>query len=208
MLGQDGAVVFLPHGSQFIEAHACRAQPLKSTLHMIPQNEKQDKNIDQVQKDKSSRSDSDSEMDNNNISKTPSNKSNQYHDKTTNSSSLHSSSLPSTSLPPAPLLSSKEQTSEATNTVKQNQSTSLPSPSSHIPVKENSIISFNIDNINYQAKVLIRARKASGEYRSCYNNKHLSPDHLMGQQTWINLDNIDITYVGNKPETTKTIRYY
>ena len=25
----------------------------------------------------------------------------------------------------------------------------------------------------------------------------------MGQQTWIDLDNIDITFVGNKPETTK-----
>ena len=26
----------------------------------------------------------------------------------------------------------------------------------------------------------------------------------MGQQTWIDLDNIDITSVGNKPETMKT----
>ena len=26
----------------------------------------------------------------------------------------------------------------------------------------------------------------------------------MEQQTWIDLDNIDITSVGNKPETTKT----
>ena len=26
----------------------------------------------------------------------------------------------------------------------------------------------------------------------------------MGQQTWIDLDNIDITTVGDKPETTKT----
>ena len=26
----------------------------------------------------------------------------------------------------------------------------------------------------------------------------------MGQQTWIDLDNIDITPVGNKPKTTKT----
>ena len=26
----------------------------------------------------------------------------------------------------------------------------------------------------------------------------------MGQQTWIDLDNIDVTAVGNKPETTET----
>ena len=57
-----------------------------------------------MQEDKNSRSiselDSDSEMKNNNISKTPSNKSNQNHENTINPSSLHSSSLPSTSLPP------------------------------------------------------------------------------------------------------------
>ena len=98
----------------------------------------------------------------------------------------------------------KGQTSEATNAIKQNHITSLPSPSSRTPVKANSIISFNSDNINYQAKVLSRAGKASGKYKSCYNVEYLSPDHPVGQQIWIDLGNIDITSVRNKPETTKT----
>ena len=148
------------------------------------------------------------------LTKAPSNKSNQHHDNTTNPSSLPSTSLP-TPLSP----SSKEQTSEATN-----QTTSLPSPSSHAPVKANSIISFNVDT-NYQDKVLSRAAKASGKYKSCYNIEYLSQDNFLGQQTWINvenqkvwkltryywqtqdldnLDNIDITFIGNKPEATKT----
>ena len=154
-----------------------------------------------MQEDKNSRSisesDSDCEMDNNNITKTPSNKSNK-HDNTANPSSLYSSSLPSTSLPPPLSPSSKEETSKATN------QTTLPSPSSDTPVKTNFIISFNTDNINYQAKVLSRTGKVSGKYKSCYNIEYLSPDNLMGQQTWIDLDNIDIIAVGNKPETTKT----
>ena len=143
-------------------------------------------------------------MENNNIPNTPSNKSNQHHDNTTNPSSLHSSSLPSTSLPPTLLPSPKEESSEATNAIKQNQAPSLPSPSSHAPVKANPIISFNTDNINYQAKVLNRAGKASCKYKSCYNIEYLSPDNLMGQQTWIELDKIDIISIENKPETTKT----
>ena len=105
MLDQDGTV-FLQHGSQFIKAHARRRQPVKSTLHMIPENEKLNKNIDQVQENKNlrsiSESGSDCEMDNNNISITPPNKSNQHNDNTSNPSSLHSSSLPSTLLPPPP----------------------------------------------------------------------------------------------------------
>ena len=132
-------------------------------------------------------------MDNNNITKIPSNKSNQRHFNTTNPSSLHSSSMPSTSLPPPLLPSSKEYLPEATIQTK------LPSPSSHTPVKANSIMSFNTVNKNYQVKVLSRAGKASGKYKSCYNIEYLSPDNLMGQQTWIDLDNIDITSIGNKP---------
>ena len=143
-------------------------------------------------------------MDNNSISNTSSNKSNQHHDNTTNPSSLHSLSLPSTSLPPTLLPSPKEESSEATNAIKQNQATSLPSPSSHAPVKANPIISFNTDNINRQVKVLNRVAKASGKYKFCYNIEYLSPDNLMGQQTWIDLDNLDIISVENKPETTKT----
>ena len=53
-----------------------------------------------MQEDKNSRSlsesDNDSEMDNNNITEATSN---QYHDNTTNPSSLHSSLLPSLPLP-------------------------------------------------------------------------------------------------------------
>ena len=139
-------------------------------------------------------------MDNNNITKIPSNKSNECHFNTTNPSSLHSSSVPSTSLPPPLLPSSKEQISEATIQTK------LPSPSSYTPVKVNSIMSFNTVNKNYQAKVLSRAGKASEKYNSCYNIEYLSPDNLMGQQTWIDLDNIDITAVGKKPETRKTAK--
>ena len=60
------------------------------------------------------------------------------------------------------------------------------------------------DNINYQAKVLSRAGKGLGKYKSCCNIKYLSLYHLMEQHTWIDLDNIDIASVGNKPETTKT----
>ena len=161
VLDQDGAIVFLRHESRFIKAHACQVQPVKSTLPIIAENEKCNKNIGQVQEDKNSRSlsesDSDSEMDNNNITEAPSN---QYHDNTTNPSSLHLSLLPS--LPLLLSLSSKKETSEATN-----QTTSLSSPSSHAPVKASSIISFNAENINYQAKVLSRARKASGKYKSC-----------------------------------------
>ena len=108
--------------------------------------------------------------------------------------------MPSTSLPPPLLPSSKEQISEAII------QTTLPSPSSHTPVKGNSIMSFNTANKNYQAKVLSRAGKASGKYKSCYNIEYLSPDNLMGQQTWIDLDNIDITTVGSKPETRKTAK--
>ena len=62
-----------------------------------------------MQEDKNSRSlsesDNDSEMDNNNITEATSN---QYHDNTTNPSSLHSSLLPS--LPLSLSLSSKEET--------------------------------------------------------------------------------------------------
>ena len=80
VVGQDELLVFLRHGSQIIKAHACRVQPVKSTSPIIPENEKRDKNIEQVHKDKNSRSisesDSDSEMDNNKIPKPPSNKSN------------------------------------------------------------------------------------------------------------------------------------
>ena len=112
--------------------------------------------------------------------------------------------MPSTSLPPPLSPSSKEQTSEATNAIKQNQTKSLLSLSSHASVKANSIMSINTDNINFQAKVLCRAGKASGKYKSCYNIEYLTPDNLMGHQTWIDLDNIDITSVRNKPETTKT----
>ena len=111
MLGQDGAVAFLRHGHQLIKAHTCCVQPVKSTLHIKPENEKRDKNIDQVQKNKNSSStavlDSGSEMDNNNTSKNPSNTRNQ-HDNTTNPSPLHISSLPSTSLPPPLSPSSKD----------------------------------------------------------------------------------------------------
>ena len=64
-------------------------------------------------------------------------------------------------------------------------------------------MSFNTVNKNYQANVLSRAGKASGKYKSCYNIEYLSPDILMGQQTWIDLDSIDITAVGNKPESRK-----
>ena len=67
-------------------------------------------------------------------------------------------------------------------------------------------MSFNTVNKNYQAKVLSRAGKASEKYNSCYNIEYLSPDNLMGQQTWIDLDNIDITAVGKKPETRKTAK--
>ena len=132
------------------QTHGCHIQPVKLTLHIIPENEKQKKNFDQVQDGKNSRStsesDSDSEMDNNNISKTPSNKLNQHNDNTTNPSLLHSSSLSSTLLPPPPLPSQKEQISEATNTIKQKQAT-LASHSSHNPVKANSIISLSTDFI-------------------------------------------------------------
>ena len=77
---QDELLVFLRHGSRIIKAHACRVQPVKSTFQIIPENEKRDKNIEEVHKDKNSRSisesDIDSEMDNNKIPKPPSNKSN------------------------------------------------------------------------------------------------------------------------------------
>ena len=56
VLGQDGAAVFLRRGSQFIKAHACRVQSVKSTLPIISENEKCYKNIDQVQEDKNLRS--------------------------------------------------------------------------------------------------------------------------------------------------------
>ena len=59
------------------------------------------------------------------------------------------------------------------------------------PVKANSIISFHTGNINHQAKVLSRAEKALGKYKSCCNTEYLSPDYLMGKQTWIGFDNID-----------------
>ena len=52
MLGQDGAVAFLQHGSGLIKAHACRVQPVKSTLPIISENQKCNKNINQVQEDK------------------------------------------------------------------------------------------------------------------------------------------------------------
>ena len=45
VLGQDGAVVFFRHGSQFIKAHACRVQPVKSTIPIIPENGKLTKYI-------------------------------------------------------------------------------------------------------------------------------------------------------------------
>ena len=51
MLGQDGVVAFLQHGSGLIKAHTCCVQPVKSTLPIIPENEKH-KNIDQVQEAK------------------------------------------------------------------------------------------------------------------------------------------------------------
>ena len=57
--------------------------------------------------------------------------------------------------------------------------------------------------INFITTTII---KASGKYKSCYNTEYLSPDNLIGQQTWIELDNTDITSVGNKPETKKTDR--
>ena len=52
MLGQDGPITFLRHGSRLIKAHVYRVQPVKSTLPIIPKNEKRDKNIDQVPKEK------------------------------------------------------------------------------------------------------------------------------------------------------------
>ena len=59
VLGQDGAAAFLRHGRRFIKAHACHVQPVKSTLPIISENEKCNKNIDQVQEDKNLRSISD-----------------------------------------------------------------------------------------------------------------------------------------------------
>ena len=39
LLGEDEAVTFLQHWSRLVKAHACRAQPVKSTLPLIPENE-------------------------------------------------------------------------------------------------------------------------------------------------------------------------
>ena len=68
---------FLRHRSRLIKANACRVQPVLNKNENIDQ---VNKNFDQVQEDKNetsiSESDSDSEMYNNNISKTPSSKSN------------------------------------------------------------------------------------------------------------------------------------
>ena len=78
-------------------------------------------------------------------------------------------------------------------------------PTKHAPVKANCITTFSTDNIYDQAKVLNRAGKASGKYKSCYKIEYLSPDNLMGQQTWIDLD---IQYRHNicrrQTKTTKT----
>ena len=77
---------------------------------------------------------------------------------------------------------------------------------SHAPVKANSIMSFHTDNINYHAKVLSRAEKASGKYKSCYNIEYLSPDYLVGKQTWIDFDNIHI--ICGKQKLQKLTRSY
>ena len=63
VLGQDGAVVFLQHGSRLIKAHARCVQPVKSTFPIIPGNEKGNKYIDIRS---ISESESDREMENKN----------------------------------------------------------------------------------------------------------------------------------------------
>ena len=96
MLGQDGAVVFLCHGSGPI--HAFCVQPIKSTLPIIPYTERHGKYIQDLYQNRTL------------VVKwtiiTPSSKSNQHHN-TINPSSLHSPSLPLNSLPPLLSPSSK-----------------------------------------------------------------------------------------------------
>ena len=197
VLGQDGPVVFLRHGTRHIKAHVCRVQPIENSM-----NEKNDK--DQTpqttplanQPHNMSPIEAQSKL--NTIS----------HDDQTNSESEVSNSHqsensflpPSSQVPPSQLQLEIPSSSQLPPSQSQFQKSSLPQPSlltksstlkSSIKLKTNQVISYNDHKgIKYRAKVLSRGGKSSGKYKNAYNIEYISPNEMNGTQSWINLDNI------------------
>ena len=62
----------------------------------------------------------------------------------------------------------------------------------NITLKPNQLIKFTDDeNVEYEATVINRDRKASGKYNSCYNIRYHNPTEFTRKISWIDLRNVN-----------------
>ena len=178
VLGQDGPVVFLRHGSRYIKAHTCRVQHTKPFIQSDTKetpSAKKDGKISTAKVPKPT-NDNDSDSDDETVES-------QY---TPQNETSESQSTPATS----------------------NQSTDpTPARSEVLKLKANEDISFqNKDGQHFTAKVLSRAGKATGQYPNWYNIQYKSPESHAGQIDNVDISNIDNLRISNnstKEQTTQ-----
>ena len=191
VLGQDGPVVFLHHGTRHTKAHVCRVQPIENSI-----NEKNDKDHAPPPTPLANQPHNMSPIEAQ--SKLNTINHNDETDSESEVSNSHQSENPFS--PPSSQLSSSPLQLQIPSSQSQFQKSSLPQPSlpaktstlkSLLKLKTNQVISYNDHKgIKYTAKVPSRGGKSPGKYKNVYNIEYISPNEMNGTQSWINLDNI------------------
>ena len=162
VLAQDGPVLFLRQDTGYIKAHVCRVQSIKSLSiqYTTPENSHDNSNnthnIDNLDKI------------------TASFKTNENNNESSDEEST--TSIPN--IEKQTNFSDKTTNSVSTNHKEQNEKTK------NLIIKPNQIITFIDENIHYEADMISRAGKSTG------NIKYYSPSNASGTQTWIDLSKV------------------
>lgn len=146
VLGQDGVVIFLRYGAQFVRAHASRVQRINEDS--VTESEKNDDVSDGEVSDRAQ-----------DYGPQFSNNENDEHYPSDQSDNIS--------------VSTQSHSQEAELHSDTNNSPNISR--SEISLKKSQVVQFTKDDTLYEAEILGRAGKASGKYANCFNIKYRSP---------------------------------
>ena len=175
VVGQDGPVVFVRHGSRYVKAHICHVQPASSSDIAADNAKVGDRNYPKLNS---------VVEENTGIAKEkPTAKDLEHSDDDSNEKQEVQDQLLEDMQPQNEnqIVLSSELASE-NNIVPQ---------STHLKLNKKNVIEFSLEDGNrYKAKIMNRAEKSTGLYKNAYNIEYTSPEHLCGKKSYVDLDRV------------------
>ena len=195
VIGQDGSVVFIRNGGQYVKAHSCRVQPIEEYTSVSSREEKNMETIEETKKLKiyeaprveQNQHDVDIDEENGHADEEP--------DQTAPNSSIHTGHCYQQENSQMQLQDSLEPQDEQVEIRREiHEGDGVNQRRNQIQLnklKKGQTIKYLHEGDHYTAEILSRAGKATGIYSSSYNIEYRSPNDIKGKQGYVDLNQVE-----------------